>query len=108
MIFEFDDIAEIELPHLHGGELSVFERRIDCGKRRISYLRVPGGASVGSHLHLDDDEIDYVIKGEGCVVINECVEFLKEGSVHICHARSIHSILNTSEEDLILLSIVSS
>ena len=107
MIVDFEKIEEKEICYCHGGELSVFVKDILSGKSKVSLIRIPPGASIGSHCHFDNTEYDYAISGEGTAVINEITEFIEPGDIHICKQGSMHSILNTSEEDFIFLSIIS-
>lgn len=106
MIVDFDKIEALIVPHMNGGDLEIAERTISEDGKRMTILTVPVGASIGSHFHFDSAEYDYVISGEGTAVIDELTEFLKPGVMHICKAGSVHSILNTGDEELVLLSII--
>lgn len=65
----------------------------------------PGG-SIGLHRHETSDDINYVISGEGKAICDGQEEKLRAGTCHICKKGSEHSIENTGDEDLILLTVV--
>lgn len=52
------------------------------------------------------DDLNYIISGSGKAVCDGMEEELKPGVMHICPKGSAHSIINTGEEDLVMLTIV--
>ena len=52
------------------------------------------------------DDINYVLAGTGKAVCDGKEELLTTGTCHICKKGSSHSILNTGETDLVLLTVV--
>lgn len=65
----------------------------------------PGG-SIGLHRHETSDDINYVLSGRGKAVCDGQEEFLSPGICHVCKKGSEHSIINTGNEDLVLLTVV--
>lgn len=58
------------------------------------------------HDHKTSDDINYIIEGEGKAICDGQEEILTAGCCHICKKGSAHSIINTGEEDLVMLTVV--
>ena len=52
------------------------------------------------------DDINYVLSGNGKATCDGEEEILSPGTCHICKKGSEHSIENTGDEDLVLLTVV--
>ena len=50
--------------------------------------------------------MNYILSGEGKAVCDGVEEELKPGVMHICPKDSEHSIINTGDKDLVMLTIV--
>ena len=92
MRIDFNQIQEMTMPCLHGGpgEMSA---------------RFPGGG-IGLHSHPTSDDVNFVLLGTGLAVCDGQEEPLEPGVCHICKKGSEHSIQNTGEGDLVLLTVV--
>lgn len=64
------------------------------------------GGSIGRHTHETSDDINYILSGTGKAICNGREEMLNTGCCRICKKGSEHSIANTGDEDLVLLTIV--
>ena len=64
------------------------------------------GGSIGVHKHETSDDINYVLSGNGKATCDGEEEILSSGTCHICKKGSEHSIENTGDEDLVLLTTV--
>ena len=53
-----------------------------------------------------EDALIRIISGNGKAFCDGTEEALKPGVMHICPKGSVHSIVNTGEEDLVMLTIV--
>ena len=92
--------------------------RMDCGRddpigiivvhlrRHGSCAAIHPGGSIGSHKQESGDDLNYVISGKGKAACDGVEEELKPGVMHICPKGSEHSIINTGEEDLVMLTVV--
>ena len=91
MRIDFNQIQEMTMPCLHGGpgEMSA----------------LPGGG-IGLHSHPTSDDVNFVLLGTGLAVCDGQEEPLEPGVCHICKTGSEHSIQNTGEGDLVLLTVV--
>lgn len=67
--------------------------------------RIVESSEVKPHFHKTHDEIVYVIKGSGQMLINNKWFDIKPGSVHFNPMTKVHSIKNTGNEELIIISI---
>lgn len=64
------------------------------------------GGFIGLHTHSTSDDINYAISGTGKAFCNSVEEELATGVCHVCLKGSEHSIINTGDEDLVLITIV--
>lgn len=62
--------------------------------------------SIGLHQHTTSDDINYVLSGTGKAICDGKEERLNPGCCHICKKGSEHSIINTGDDDLVLLTVV--
>ena len=73
---------------------------------KIIHCTIHAGGSIGLHRHETSDDINYVISGCGKAICDGHEEILSARTCHICKKGSEHSIINTGEEDLVLLTVV--
>ena len=106
MLINFNSINEITIPGMNNGtgEMTAKMHMDDGGK--IIPCKIHKGASIGNHKHETSDDINYVLSGTGKAVCNGQEEILTAGCCHICKKGSEHSIINTGDEDLVLLTVV--
>ncbi|MFZ0930842.1 MAG: cupin domain-containing protein [Syntrophobacteraceae bacterium] len=73
----------------------------------VSFLliRFTEGAEVKPHFHKMHDEIVYVIKGSGQMLVNDKWIDVKPGTVHFNPMNKVHSTRNTGKDPLVILSI---
>jgi uncharacterized cupin superfamily protein len=70
---------------------------------RFAYTRelvLPAGSSIGVHEHTGDEEIYYVIAGEGVMIVDEEREKVRTGDVVLTRSGSRHGLVNDSGQDL--------
>ena len=75
------------------------------GRRRAVLIMFAAG-SIGTHTQNSGDDMNYIISGTGKAICDGVEEDLKPGVMHICPKGSEHAIINTGEEDLVMLTIV--
>ena len=68
-------------------------------------VRAVPGFVLKSHFHKTHDETVYVIKGAGQMLINDKWVDIKPGSFHFNPLSKVHSVKNTGNEPLVLISI---
>ena len=106
MLIDFNGIKEICVSGMnHGtGEMSARMYMGEAGK--IIPCRIHAGGSIGMHSHPASDDINYILSGSGRAVCDGKEEMLGPGICHICKKGSEHSITNTGNEDLVMLTVV--
>lgn len=67
--------------------------------------RFAEGAEIKPHFHKTHDEIVYVIKGSGQMLVNDKWVDIKPGTVHFNPMNKVHATRNTGKEPLVVLSI---
>jgi mannose-6-phosphate isomerase-like protein (cupin superfamily) len=63
------------------------------------------GLAVKRHVHKTHDETIYVVKGTGQLFINDKWVDIKPGSLHFNPMGKVHTIKNTGNEPLVIISI---
>jgi quercetin dioxygenase-like cupin family protein len=81
-------------------------QRFDDESKMIAKITIPPQSSIGLHQHINDEEIIYVIEGQG-ICISDGKEFeISKGLVNYTRRGESHSIKNTSDHELVLLAII--
>lgn len=106
MRIDFSTIPEIMLPGMNGGTGSMSAKMHIGAQGKIIPCAIHAGGSIGIHKHDTSDDVNYVFSGEGVAICDGAEEPLYAGVCHICPKGSVHSIVNTGEEDLVLLTVV--
>ncbi|NJD01498.1 MAG: cupin domain-containing protein [Ruminiclostridium sp.] len=77
------------------------------GKCRLfSELVIKPGCSIGLHRHDGEEEIFYIVKGEGLADDNGSKQLLKAGDVMLTGDGASHSIENTGNVDLVIIAVI--
>lgn len=106
MLLDFNGMKEVTIPGMnHGTGMMTAKMYVGEQGKIISSIIHPGG-SIGPHQHETSDDINYVLSGNGKAICDGKEEFLKKGTCHICKKGSEHSIINTGDEDLVLITVV--
>lgn len=75
--------------------------------RLIGTILLEPGSSIGAHVHENEEEVFYVIKGTATYNDNGTLCTLNEGDSCICRGGETHSIANReSETDLVVFAII--
>lgn len=106
MIIDFNKMEEATLPGMNGGTGLMTVQMYNDEKYRIISTTIHPGGSIGTHTQTSGDDMNYIMSGIGKAVCDGVEEKLKPGVMHICQKGSEHSIINTGNEDLVLLTIV--
>lgn len=106
MLIDFNGQKAQAMPGMnHGtGEMSAKMFIGDAGK--IIPCRLHKGGSIGMHSHPTSDDINFILSSVGKAICDGEEEPLAAGNCHVCKKGSMHSIVNTGEEDLVLLTVV--
>ena len=114
MLVDFNSIKEITVPGMNNGTGTMTAKMYMDEQGKIIPCAIHAGGSIGLHKHETSDDINYVLSGTGKAICdgkeeileNGKEELLNAGTCHICKKGSKHSIINTRNEDLILLTVV--
>lgn len=71
----------------------------------VFVMRINENFEIGLHFHKTHDETIYVIKGEGKMLVHNKWFNIKTGSIHFNPMGKVHSVKNTGNEPLVIISI---
>ena len=97
MRIDFNEIDSVTFPGMNNGTGMMSARMYNDDSYRIIPTAIHPGGSIGNH---------NIISGTGKAFCDGTEEALSPGVMHICPKGSEHSIVNTGEEDLVMLTIV--
>ena len=106
MLLNFNEMKEITMPGMNDGTGTMSAKLYMDEQGKIIPCSIHPGGSIGMHTHETNDDINYILSGTGKAVCDGIVESLSVGNCHICQKGSAHSIENTGEEDLVMLTVV--
>ena len=106
MLLDFNNMKEITVPGMNHGTGMMTAKMYMDEQEKIIPCAIHAGGSIGLHQHETSDDINYVLSGHGKAICDGKEEILNKGTCHICKKGSEHSIINTVDEDLILITVV--
>lgn len=106
MLINFNKIPERRVPGMNGGTGEMSAKMYMDEQSKIIPCRIHPGGSIGLHTQSSGDDINYILSGTGKAICDGTEETLTAGCCHICKKGSQHSIINTGEDDLVMLTIV--
>ena len=107
MIIDFNKIAEAQIDGFKGGEGLLFTRNyVDDGRIRIMRSRLAPGARSGEHLHGENSEVIYILRGTMTFHTDGNTEECPAGCAHYCPMGHKHWFQNNTQEDVEYLAIV--
>ena len=106
MLIDFKTIAPMTIPGMNNGTGTMTAQMYNDDSYRIIPTTIHPGGSIGSHRQESGDDLNYILSGKGKAICDGAKEELKPGVLHICPKGSEHSIINTGEEDLVMLTVV--
>jgi mannose-6-phosphate isomerase-like protein (cupin superfamily) len=87
--------------------LHVFRQEELRGKARLfARLRIPRGSGIGFHRHDGEEEIFYILSGEGVVNDNGETKRVGAGDAVLTGGGAGHAIENQGEEPLELMAVI--
>ncbi len=106
MIIDFNSIKEIAMPCMNDGKGTMSVRMYNDDNYRIIPTKIHSGGSIGIHTQNSGDDMNYILSGTGKAICDGVEEKLTAGVMHICPKGSEHTIINTGDDDLKMLTIV--
>ena len=74
--------------------------------RMFNHMILAPGISIGEHAHDGDNEIFYIVSGEGVYNDNGTEVVVTPGDVAVCNSGDTHSLRNDSSEPLELIALI--
>lgn len=112
MIQRAEDMENESREKMRGGSGSIELKHIlkqdqIKGKCRLfSELVLKPGCSIGTHRHDEEEEIFYILEGEGLVEDNGIKQPVKAGDVMLTGGGASHSVENTGTADLKIMAVI--
>lgn len=106
MIINFDKMDEQLVPNPRGGEGQMRKRAFQNEDVQIMHLTLAPRSAIGVHAHVDDSEMYYIISGTGRVIYDGGELPVQSGSCHYCPRGHEHSLVNDSDEDMVILAVI--
>ena len=106
MKIDFYEYQEIKMPCMNDGTGMMTVKMYKDENYRTIPTRIHKGGSIGLHTQNSGDDLNYIISGTGKAICNGIEEELKAGVMHICPKGSNHTIINTGNDDLVMMTIV--
>lgn len=106
MLVDFNNIEEQRIPNFKGGEKEYCVKMFTDDANKIMQGKLEPGASIGYHTHTEDEEIIYILSGNGTVINDDGELPVNPGETHYCPKGRSHSLVNTGSEDLLFFAVV--
>jgi quercetin dioxygenase-like cupin family protein len=95
-----NDIEELALPGRYLRWLANAER-LSPQHLSVCMIRVPAGEKVRpAHSHPNGEELIYIIRGEGRVMVDGAVDTVQEGTSVLFPQGSVHMLHNTGDREM--------
>ena len=69
-------------------------------------VKIPVGASIGVHKHVDTNETYHILQGTATYTDNDKTYAVKAGDTTFCADGETHGIENSGDEDLIFIALI--
>lgn len=106
MLINFNDIEEMRVSGMNNGTGEMSAKMYMDNEGKVITCAIHSGGSIGMHKHETSDDINYILSGSGKAICDGKEEMLAAGTCHFCKKGSEHSIINTGNDDLVMLTIV--
>jgi oxalate decarboxylase/phosphoglucose isomerase-like protein (cupin superfamily) len=109
------DTLPHEIPQCHGGIGTALCRVVmdesetpppsEVGIRFVHETTLPPGASVGEHPHNDDEELYFVTRGRGEMIIDGARQPIGPGDCSLVRRGHTHGLINTGDTPLTFIVV---
>ena len=106
MLIPFDNINETVLERFKGGEGTFIPRMFSDDNCKIMRARLLPHSHLGLHTHEGNSEVLFVLSGTGKVLYDGEYLPLQPGDCHYCPMGHEHSLINDTDEELVILAVV--
>jgi len=95
-----DDVEELDLPGRHLRWL-VNRELLNARHLSVCMVRIAPGATVKpAHAHPNGEEVVYIIRGRGRVMVDGAVDAVEVGTVILFPQGSVHMVQNDGSEEM--------
>jgi mannose-6-phosphate isomerase-like protein (cupin superfamily) len=85
-----------------------FREVIETGKHtQVVVMSIPPGGEIGEEVHKDNDQVLYLIKGEGHVILDGEKRPFRKNDLVLVNAGTKHNFINDGEIDMKILTTYS-
>ena len=85
---------------------SDFRREVATGTHaQVVLMCLQPGEEIGEETHADTDQLFYVVKGAGKIVLAGASEPIEKGSLVLVPAGMLHNLVNDADESLRLFTV---
>lgn len=106
MLINFNEIKEMRVSGMNNGSGEISAKMYMSSEGKIIPCRIHAGGSIGMPSYLTSDDINDILSGKGKAICDGEEEMLIQGVCHICKKGSQHSIINTGNDDRVMLTLV--
>ncbi len=106
MTIDFKGMDATVIEHFKGGEKEIKAKMFWDGTNRILHGVLIPGASIGEHTHETNSEMIFILSGNGTIIDDGVPSPISEGQCAYCPKGHSHSLVNTSNADLIFFAVV--
>ncbi len=105
MVTEFrkrmrDGDGTAEIKHIYKGD------ELKGNTRLCAQITLEPNASIGTHIHENEEEVYYILEGEGEVIDDGQPVAVKKGDAILTRDGASHSIRNTGNADLVFMAVI--
>lgn len=84
----------------------VFNKKLlESGFNFLHYSLIPPGSTIGTHQHINNEEIYIILEGQGLMFLNEQPFNIKAGDAILTKHGDTHALVNNSESDISILVV---
>ena len=66
---------------------------------------LPPGTTIGEHSHIGNEEIYFIVDGEGTLILDGVQHSVSSGDISLCRSGHSHGLINSGKTDMRLLVV---
>lgn len=89
-------------------ENTYFRQVLETGKNtQVVIMSIPKGGEIGSETHPENDQVLYLVEGQGRVVLDGVEAVFEKGDLVLVKAGTVHNFINSGERDMKIITTYS-
>lgn len=89
-------------------ENTYFRQVLETGAHtQVVVMSIPAGGEIGEEVHPDNDQILYLVEGQGKAVLGDELSPFNEDDLVVVHAGTQHNFINTGSKDMKIITTYS-